>query len=228
MPKKLTISEQAVAQLASLWKPLCSEHRQMIADHLVVRSYKRKETVYRSDETPCQLFFMVSGKAIIKRDAPKQMRILRLLGANDVFGYRAHFTSSAFYSSTTCLEASIIASLPFCIVDRLVREEPSIGLFFTKELSLLLAISDTRSEVLTQMPLRGRLAQTLLYLHDKYGSSNGELNVRITREELGEMSNMNTSNAIRTLSQFTSEGLVETEGKVIRLLDKEGLRREYE
>jgi CRP-like cAMP-binding protein len=91
-----------------------------------------------------------------------------------------------------------------------------------------LAISDTHSEVLTQLPLRGRLIQSLLYLDGKFGTDadGHSLSIQITRAELGELSNMTTSNAIRTLSQLASEGLVKTEGKKIMLVDKEALKKE--
>ena len=47
----------------------------------------------------------------------------------------------------------------------------------------------------------------------------------MAREDLANMSNMTTSNAIRTLSQFVSEGLISLDGRKIKLLDEEELTR---
>ena len=45
----------------------------------------------------------------------------------------------------------------------------------------------------------------------------------MSRDDLASMSNMSTSNAIRTLSAFAQEGLVEIVGKKIKVLDEEKL-----
>jgi CRP-like cAMP-binding protein len=45
------------------------------------------------------------------------------------------------------------------------------------------------------------------------------LRVLLTREDLAHLSNMTTSNAIRTLSNFVSEKLIELEGRKIMMLN---------
>ena len=228
MPQKESHTTNVVELLWRLWHPMNAKHRQLLSDHITIHSFKRREVIYSPEMRPDNLFFLVEGKVIIKNISSRHNHILRLLGPEDVFGYRAHFTGGHYYSRAICLESSVIATLPMDILDCIVTGEPSVGLYFTKQLSHLLAISDTRGELLSQLPLRGRLAQTLLYLEEKYGEEEGvtALDVRLTREELGELSNMNTSNAIRTLSQFSLEGIVRTEGKKIILLDKEKLQKE--
>ena len=51
------------------------------------------------------------------------------------------------------------------------------------------------------------------------------MNIKLSREDVANLSNMTTSNAIRTLSAFASEGLLEINGRKIRILDEERLRR---
>lgn len=86
--------------------------------------------------------------------------------------------------------------------------------------------ADQRVVSITQKHVRGRLAETLLDLLDVYGYGNdGEtLDLRITREDMANLSNMTTSNAIRTLSAFADEGLVEVHGRFIKLIDVEALQ----
>jgi CRP-like cAMP-binding protein len=45
----------------------------------------------------------------------------------------------------------------------------------------------------------------------------------LPREELANMSNMTTSNAIRTLSQFAQEGVLSLNGRHIKILDEKEL-----
>jgi len=47
----------------------------------------------------------------------------------------------------------------------------------------------------------------------------------LSRDDLASMSNMTTSNAIRTLSQFGQEGVVSVDGRKIKILDEEELKK---
>ena len=90
-----------------------------------------------------------------------------------------------------------------------------------------LAISESRTVNLTQKHIRGRLAETLLTLKQTYGMDEDGVTIAMymAREDLANMSNMTTSNAIRTLSQFASEGIVSLDGRKIKLLDEQELTR---
>jgi len=90
-----------------------------------------------------------------------------------------------------------------------------------------LAISEIRTLNLTQKHIRGRLAEALITLVDQYGyESDGKtIAMLLPREDLANMSNMTTSNAIRTLSQLAQEGIIDIDGRHIRILNAEELKR---
>jgi CRP-like cAMP-binding protein len=66
-----------------------------------------------------------------------------------------------------------------------------------------------------------------MLMRKKYGlEDDGQtLSVYLSREDLGKLSNMTTSNAIRTLSAFASEGIIAIEGRKLKLLDEHALQR---
>jgi CRP-like cAMP-binding protein len=84
-----------------------------------------------------------------------------------------------------------------------------------------LAFSEIQTVNLTQKHIRGRLAESLLLLLKNYGyEEDGKtLAMLLPREDLANMSNMTTSNAIRTLSQFAQEGIIGIDGRHIKILD---------
>jgi CRP-like cAMP-binding protein len=51
------------------------------------------------------------------------------------------------------------------------------------------------------------------------------LNILLSREDLANLSNMTTSNAIRTLSTFAAERVISVDGRKIRLLDENKLTK---
>ena len=90
-----------------------------------------------------------------------------------------------------------------------------------------LAISEIQTVNLTQKHIRGRLAESLLQLVKNYGyEEDGEtLAMLLPREDLANMSNMTTSNAIRTLSQFQQERLIVINGRHIKILNENELAK---
>lgn len=78
--------------------------------------------------------------------------------------------------------------------------------YFFKELAHGLGMSDDRIVSMSQKHLRGRLAETVLFLSKSFGTDNdGWIHGKITRRDIADLANMSTSNAIRTLTSFREE-----------------------
>ena len=84
-----------------------------------------------------------------------------------------------------------------------------------------------RTVNLTQKHIRGRLAESLLFLKDSYGleEDGATLSIYLSREDLANLSNMTTSNAIRTLSTFVAERIIAIDGRKIKLIDEDKLKK---
>jgi CRP-like cAMP-binding protein len=102
-----------------------------------------------------------------------------------------------------------------------------INKYFIYMLSRELGISDDRTVNLTQKHIRGRLAEALLFLKDSYGIEEDgyTLSIYLSREDMASLSNMTTSNAIRTLSAFANEKIIAIDGRKIKIINDEELRR---
>jgi CRP/FNR family transcriptional regulator len=73
-----------------------------------------------------------------------------------------------------------------------------------------------------------RVAAFLLNLSGRLktrGYSPASFNLRMTREEIGSYLGMKLETVSRMFSKFQKDGLVDTHGKQIRILDLEGLAR---
>ena len=113
------------------------------------------------------------------------------------------------------------------VVCRIIDGNRQLAWFFIHELSHNLGRSDTKIVNLTQKHIRGRLADALALLIDNYGfEDDGEtLNIYMSREDLANLSNMTTSNAIRTLSAFVNERVIIVDGRRIKVLNESALRK---
>ena len=73
---------------------------------------------------------------------------------------------------------------------------------------------------LAQKPIRERLAETLLFIKETYGFEEDgiTLNVRLSREEIANLVGTATESTIRLLSDFKKDGMVDLDGKKIKIL----------
>ena len=113
------------------------------------------------------------------------------------------------------------------IITKLTSENSHLAMFFIEQLSTDLGIADERTVNLTQKHIRGRLAESLLVLRENYGLEEDgyTLSIYLSREDLANLSNMTTSNAIRTLSNFASERIIAIDGRKIKIINEDKLRK---
>ncbi len=78
---------------------------------------------------------------------------------------------------------------------------------------------------LAQKPVLERLAEVILMLKDYYGygESDNILDITITREEIANIAGTSTESAIRLLTEMKKKGIIDFEGKKIKILKKEDL-----
>lgn len=152
---------------------------------------------------------------------------MRVVGETEYFAYRAYMAGEPFLTAAAAFEPCIVLKVPLGIIIRMIQENAALGWFFIQRLAHDLGQSDERTVNLTQKHIRGRLAESLLFLKDSYGmeEDGSTLSIYLSREDLANLSNMTTANAIRTLSAFAGERLVATDGRKIKILDAPELEK---
>lgn len=214
--------------LAEIWSILNNEEKHRIINAFEIHNFKKNQIIYAEGEDPEFLWCLLKGKVKkFKEGVGGRVQILRLIRPVQYFGYRAFFAQEPYVSSAGAFEASTLGSVPMELVMNLIRNNNKLALFFIKELSRNLGGSDTKIVNLTQKHIRGRLAEALIVLKDNYGyeDDNSTLKIYMAREDLANLSNMTTSNAIRTLSGFVNEKLITVDGRRIRILNEAMLKK---
>lgn len=214
--------------LAEIWSILSNEEKRRIIDAFEIHNFKKNQIIYAEGESPEYIWCLLKGKVKkFKEGVGGRAQILRLIRPVQYFGYRAYFAQEQYVSSAGAFEASTLGSVPLELVMELIRNNNNLAIFFIKELSRDLGGSDTKIVNLTQKHIRGRLAEALIVLKENYGyeDDNSTLKIYMAREDLANLSNMTTSNAIRTLSVFVAEKLITVDGRRIRILNETALRK---
>ena len=213
--------------MSDFWALLDSEEKRIISDNFKITNYKKNEVIYNEGDRPLQLMYLLKGKVkVYKKGNGDRTQIIRLVRPGQYFGYRAYFANEAYVTSGAAIESTQVGFLPMSLVEEHIRRNNDLAFFFIRALANNLGQSDTRTVNLTQKHIRGRLAESLMVLYDNYGyePDSTTLNIYLSREDLANLSNMTTSNAIRTLTAFASEQLITVDGRKIKILNEQELR----
>lgn len=216
------------ASLSEVWRVLTENEREVLRRSSIIQQFKRNELIYCENEEPKDMMCLLKGKVkIFKEGVGGRSQIIRMIKPIQYFGYRAYFAQEKYLTNASAFEASTVCMIPLTVVEKLLVSNTNLALFFIRQLSIDLGIADERTVNLTQKHIRGRLAESLLFLKDSYGleEDGATLSIYLSREDLANLSNMTTSNAIRTLSAFVSEHIIALDGRKIKLIDEERLRK---
>ena len=228
MIKKSTLEKVISEDLAELWATLSQDEKRIIVDNFEIHNFKKNQIIYAESENPEYLWCLLKGKVKLYKDGiGGRQQIRRPYRPIQYFGYRAFFAKEPYVSTAAAFETSTLGAIKMSIVAELIDHNINLAWFFIRELSKHLGGSDTKIVNLTQKHIRGRLAEALILLIESYGfEEDGEtLKIYMAREDIANLSNMTTSNAIRTLSSFVAEHIITVDGRRIKIINESQLRK---
>lgn len=207
---------------------MTEQERELLRANSTIQNFRRNEMIYCEGDEPKDMMCLLKGKVkISKQGVGGRSQIIRMIRPIQYFAYRAYFAKEKYLTDASAFEMSTVCIIPMTIVEALIRSNTNLAIFFIRQLSVDLGVADERTVNLTQKHIRGRLAESLLFLRDSYGleEDGATISIYLSREDLANLSNMTTSNAIRTLSTFVSEHIIVLDGRKIKIIDEERLRK---
>jgi CRP-like cAMP-binding protein len=219
---------ESFEQNGSILALLKDEEKQLLRSTISCIAYEGGEVIFSEGDHCVGLLLMLKGKVkIFKEGIGGREQIVRLARPVGFVGYRSFLAEEPHTTSAIALEPTIICIISRDIFVKIIQSNHALTLALFKAFATELGLTYNRTITLTQKHIRGRLAESLIFIRDTYGveEDGATLLVSMTREELANLSNMTTSNAIRTLSSFAAEGLVAIEGRKIKILDYDRLLR---
>lgn len=227
--KNLAVSlNETMELIKGLTDLLSDKQKTELRRNITIQKYVKNEIIYNEGDVPTNLLCLIFGKVkVYKSGVGGRTQIIRVIKPVQYLGYRAYFANQNYVTAASAFETSYVCKIPMDLVYRWMEENIALSLFFVRQLSLDLGVSDQRTVSLTQKHIRGRLAEALLFLQESYGleEDGATLSIYLTREDLANLSNMTTANAIRTLSAFAAEKIVAIDGRKIKIIDMDAVRK---
>lgn len=226
MVKKLFTDVKPIEEVFPGWDTLTPDERRFVKNNSTTHYYKKNEMIHCEGDTPTHMMVLASGKAkVFKEGVGSRTQIIRMLKVGEPFAYRGMIANETYNTNVAAFEPSAVYLLKGDVFLSILRHNNAFCFRFLEELATDLADSDSRTVNLTQKHIRGRLAEALLFLKKNYGleEDGATINIYLSREDLANLSNMTTSNAIRTLSSFTNEHVIAMDGRKLKIIDEDRL-----
>lgn len=190
------------------------------------KTYDKKDLVYHEGETPTNVYQLISGKVKLTRlSADGKEMVLELLKPGDYFGYWSVLQDEKTSENAEVLETAQVLHIPSSDFLEVIRNENEIAAKFIKLLSDNLLAKQYKIVELAYNSVRKRVANALIHLSDRYTSENSEpFSMAVSRETLAGIAGTSVESAIRMLSEFKRDGLVDVDKATITILNYEKLK----
>lgn len=186
--------------------------------------YDRHEYICKQGSSVTHAIYLVEGSAKLFIEGLNNRNItLYIMKPHTYIGLLSFFETPLYSYSVKALEDSHICMVDLDCIKKLYIENHDFLLKLNKAFGK--SVSSILSKIITlnQKNIRGRIADSLLYLSQLHQSE--EFNMLLSRKELGELSAISEENAVRLLGEFKREGIIDVQGKNIKILDKKLLEK---
>ncbi len=187
--------------------------------------YKKGQIIFNEGNKPAGVYCVNKGKIkIFQTGEEGKEQILRLAKEGDILGYRSLISGEVYAGTAAVLEDATVCFIPKRTFFDFLNTNARLSTQMMQLLSHDLKKAEERLTGLAQKPVRERMAEALLMLQEFFGTDkNGIISTVISREDIANIVGTATETAIRILSEFKNENLIELIGKRIKVINQQGL-----
>jgi len=204
-------------------KKYCSE------EYMTIISNAKETSVYRQNQyiayegnTVLGLFFIQSGKAkIISEGINGKVQVIRLTKQGDIIGHRG-LGGEKYPISAIALEESHICLIDNDTIYEAFIDNPKLTyelmVYYSKELRY----SETKIKNQTQMNVREKVADALLYCNSLFNENS---RIQLKRQDLAALAGINSEQLSRILSEFKKESIISLSKDEISIINQDYLKK---
>lgn len=201
------------------------EALQQLHEHHRTRSYGKKDILYHKEDDSHFLYYLKTGRVKrVRGDSFGKELVTSVIEPGEFFGHLEILSESPHQDTAVAMEDSVVELIPADSLKSLISQDRDVAVHFLKWLSTRVSDNEERLLKLAYQPVRERTADVLIDLFDKAGAAAESPSIQVSRDDLAGMVGTATESLIRVLSSFRQEGIIESSGRTIRLLDRDKLR----
>lgn len=212
----------------NLFHEMTADQMAMVERTTVMKEIRRKEVLYLPGDAGDRVYVLKRGvvKIATLLEDGREM-ILALLRPGEVFGEEAVLDTAPRDHMAEAYDDALI-----CIINRndfleMMRSHPGMAFKVTKLIGFRLKTFRARVESLLFKGAPARLAQILLDLGAEHGVKDSAgilLPLKLSQQDLANLIGLTRESVNLALADFRRRGLVEVDGRTIRILKPDELR----
>lgn len=188
-------------------------------------NYKAGEIIFKQGAPCSNIIFLISGFAKVYLEGYDNKRVI----LNFVQPGRMIMGPGLYADGRHNYSLSALTNMEVCFVDshvikKIIKQNPLFAEGYIKDLCNRSLTCHERLLNLTQKKMHGRLAEGILFMSDTLFKSD-KFDCIMTRQEIGEFTNMSKESVVRILNKFHTEGILEVNNTMIEILDKKRLQQ---
>ncbi|WP_339917743.1 Crp/Fnr family transcriptional regulator [Yeosuana marina] len=219
--------EQCIIKQFNSLKTLSEEELIRISSCKTSRIIKKGDIIFEEGDTLKGIYCIREGICkLTKLSSNGKDQIIKLVVKGELIGQRSLVSDESVNLSAIALNDMEVCFIPKTEILADLQKNTAFTFDVLKEMAMDLKEADDIIVNMAQKSVRQRLAETLIYINDNFGTKpDGTLSVLLSREDFANIIGTATESTIRVLSQFKKEDLITTIGKQIKIIDLEGLSR---
>ncbi|HOZ30417.1 MAG TPA: Crp/Fnr family transcriptional regulator [Bacteroidales bacterium] len=219
--------EECNKQFKTIFCKLTPEQLEYLHNTKSCTTVKKGRILYEEGNRISGIFCISKGiLKIYKTGVEGKEQIIKFAKPGDVIGYRSVINGEPACTSVKVLEDAVVCHINSQDLYHLLKGNSEFGIELLQVACKELGEANDYITDIAQKSVRERLAEILLHLKDEFGiSAEGIINISLTREELANIIGTATESVIRLLSEFRNEGLIELQGRKIKLLDMNKIKK---
>jgi CRP-like cAMP-binding protein len=210
-----------------LFKKLTDEEMVRLNQEKSCSLYKKGTVVYREGSRLTGFYFVTRGIVkIFKTGTDGKEQIIRFAKRGEIMAYRSLISQELACTSAKITEEAVLCHIPYQTLLYLIQSNWHFSLQMLQIACRELREANEYITDIAQKSVRERLAEILLLLKDNFELDNqNTLQISLTREELANMVGTATESVIRLLSEFRQDRLIELQGRKVKFLNINALRK---
>lgn len=211
----------------TIFQKLDEKEIKTLEENLKVYKFKKRKTIFIEGDIPQWFHVLIKGKVKISKFSKNAKEIiLEILDAPDFFGTLALLKNIPYPASAIAIDECEIGTIPAQTFLQIVNKYPELQseILYHVTARLKSAIESLKNMALVDVS--SRIVYQLLKLANKYGKKVPEgvlIDLKLTRQDIAEMSGTTTETSIRIISKLKKEGYIIEQNRKIIIKDIEML-----
>jgi len=167
------------------------------------------------------VFFVVEGRVRVVDYSPGGREVIyAVLGPGSHFGELAAIDGRGRSASVLAIEDCVLAQITPADLDSLLRRFPDLALALIRHLVEIIRTSDERISELSTLGAMQRVGRELLRLAEPGAAGALSISPLPTQSSIASQTGTTRETVARTLAQLAQEGLIERQGRRLRIPDR--------